>query len=83
MYLMGCSPSVESVSVHLNYLREYEMLEKKDYIKDFILDDMVLTITAKSQNKTLEEYKTEITESMKRDAIRELNQKYGIKDNGE
>jgi hypothetical protein len=78
IYVIGFSPSVESISHYVNYELELRKINEKDYRKEIKLNKEAISKIAKSKGITEEEYIHSLIEKMKSEEIKKLKKKYNL-----
>lgn len=78
IYVIGFSPSVESISHFVNYELELRKINEKDYRKEIKLNKEAISKIAKSKGITEEEYINSLIEKMKNEEIKKIKKKYNL-----
>lgn len=78
MYLVAGAPTHKGLSMWHSFKLEKDELEKKDWKKEVQVDPEVARAIAMAGNKTVDEYYAEQAEKIKKDAIYDLEVKYGM-----
>jgi hypothetical protein len=78
IYVIGFSPSVESITHFVNYELELRKINEKDYRKEIKLNKEAISKIAKSKGITEEEYINSLIEKMKNEEIKKLKKKYNL-----
>jgi hypothetical protein len=78
IYVIGFSPSIESISHYVNYELELRKINEKDYRKEIKINKEAVSKIAKSKGITEEEYINSLIEKMKNEEIKKLKKKYNL-----
>jgi hypothetical protein len=76
IYVIGFSPSIESISHYVNYELELRKINEKDYRKEIKINKEAISKIAKNKGITEEEYINSLIEKMKNEEIKKLKKKY-------
>jgi len=78
IYVIGFSPSIESISHYVNYELELRKINEKDYRKEIKINKEAISKIAKNKGITEEEYINSLIEKMKNEEIKKLKKKYNL-----
>ena len=78
MYVIGFSPSIETLSLYVNYELELRKINEKDYRKEIKMSKEAIEKLANSKNMTYDEYIEFLINEMKENDIKKIKKKYRI-----
>jgi len=78
MYVIGFSPSIETISLYVNYELELRKINEKDYRKEIKMSKEAIEKLANSKNMTYDEYIEFLINEMKENDIKKIKKKYRI-----
>jgi hypothetical protein len=78
IYVIGFSPSIESISHYVNYELELRKINEKDYRKEIKINKEAISKITKNKGITEEEYINSLIEKMKNEEIKKLKKKYNL-----
>lgn len=79
MLLMAVAPSIEGVQNYVNYSEELCILKETDFSEKIETSEHINKMLAKSKGISLEVYKTELSNKLRKEAIVDLKKKFSMK----
>lgn len=78
--LSGSVPSMDEIAVNVQYQQERAQIEQKDWREEIDFDKIeILNMLAKQRGLTTDEFVAQKTQQLQKEALEELDIKYGIK----